>query len=185
MKNVSDKSVVLWAGYISLLLFILAMYFQFLALFGTVVLIGGYLARHLFRKHGQIFNAAHASWQINTVWLTLLLAILAVVAVIAIGAWMDNEPSLEARLDAIINSDLAPIDGLRAIWNIPGVSTLVTTIIIFAMLCLIWPLKRVLHGMMALRYGLEPAQLGARWRWLALALAVTLQVLPMLVFVLL
>ena len=38
--------------------------------------------------------------------------------------------------------------------------------------------------MMALRYGLEPAQLGAR-RWLALVLAVTLQVLPMLVFVLL
>lgn len=137
-----------------------------------------------FRKHGQIFNAAHASWQINTVWLTLLLAILAVVAVIAIGAWMGNDPFLEARLDAIINSDLAPIDGLRAIWNIPGVSTLVTTIIIFAILCLIWPLKRVLHGMMALRYGLEPAQLGAR-RWLALALAVTLQVLPMLVFVLL
>lgn len=184
MKNVSDKSIVLWAGYISLLLFILAMYFQVLALFGAVVLIGGYLARHLFRKHGQIFNAAHASWQINTVWLTLLLAILAVVAVIVIGAWMGNDPFLEARLDAIINSDLAPIDGLRAIWNIPGVSTLVTTIIIFAILCLIWPLKRVLHGMMALRYGLEPAQLGAR-RWLALALAVTLQVLPMLVFVLL
>lgn len=85
--------------------------------------VGGYLARHLFRKHGQIFNAAHASWQINTVWLTLLLGILAVVAVIAIGAWMGNEPFLEARLDAIINSDLAPIDGLRAIWNIPGVST--------------------------------------------------------------
>ena len=60
MKNVSDKSIVLWAGYISLLLFILAMYFQVLALFGAVVLIGGYLARHLFRKHGQIFNAAHA-----------------------------------------------------------------------------------------------------------------------------
>ncbi len=184
MGEQSDKDIVLWTGYVLLFLSAFVMYSKLLLLPEVAVLIGGYVARGTFRKQGKPLSVAHASWQVNTVWLALLLFVAATVAVIAICAWMGSDPAVEARLDAIASSDLAPMEMLDELMAIPGMTWLAATVIAFALLFAIWPLKRVLHGMMALKSGLEPAQLGSG-RWIALILAIAIQAIPMLVMSLL
>ncbi len=181
MGEQSDKDiVVLWTGYILLFLSAFVMYSDLLLLPEAAVLICGYVVRGTFRKQGKTLSEAHASWQINTVWLALLIFVAATITVVAIFAWMGSDPAVEARLDAIASSDLAPVEMLDELMAVPGITWLATAVITFALLFAIWPLKRVLHGMMALRAGIEPAQLGAG-RWLALVLAIAIQFVPMLV----
>lgn len=184
MGEQSDKDIVLWTGYVLLFLSAFVMYSKLLLLPEAAVLVGGYAARGTFRKQGKPLSVAHASWQINTVWLALLLFVAATVAVIAICAWMGSDPAVEARLDAIANSDMAPVEMLDELMAVPGMTWLAIAVIAFALLFAIWPLKRVLHGMMALKVGLEPAQLGTG-RWTALVLATAIQAIPMLVMSLL
>ncbi len=184
MGEQSDKDMILWTGYVLLFLSSFVMYSKLLLIPEAAVLIGGYVAKGTFRKQGKPLSEAHASWQINTVWLALLLFVAATIAVVAICAWMVSDPAVEARLDAIANSDLAPVEMLDELMAVPGITYLATAVITFALLFAIWPLKRVLHGMMALKAGLEPAQLGAG-RWIALVLAIAIQVIPMIVLSLL
>ena len=159
-----------------------SLHVQALFSLGLVALILGYVTRNRFRKHEWSLGVAHASWQINTVWLSLLLGVLVIIVLIAICGWMGSDPMLETKLDAITNSDLAPQEMLRALWAIPGTKAIVGTIITFTLLCLIWPLKRILQGLLALRSGIEPVE---GQGWLALALAVAIQLLLMLLSVLL
>lgn len=183
MKTQSaQNSALLWAGYALLLLFMFSLHVQALFSLGLVALILGYVTRNRFRKHEWSLGVAHASWQINTVWLSLLLGVLVIIVLIAICGWMGSDPMLETKLDAITNSDLAPQEMLRALWAIPGTKAIVGTIITFTLLCLIWPLKRILQGLLALRSGIEPVE---GQGWLALALAVAIQLLLMLLCVLL
>ncbi len=184
MGEQSDKDMILWTGYVLLFLSSFVMYSKLLLIPEAAVLIGGYVAKGTFRKQGKPLSEAHVSWQINTVWLALLLFVAATIAVVAICAWMVSDPAVEARLDAIANSDLAPVEMLDELMAVPGITYLATAVITFALLFAIWPLKRVLHGMMALKAGLEPAQLGAG-RWIALVLAIAIQVIPMIVLSLL
>ena len=93
---------------------------------------------------------------------------------------MVSDPAVEARLDAIISSNLAPVEMLDELMAVPGVTYLAAAVITFTLLFAIWPLKRVLHGMMALKAGIAPAQLGAG-RWIALVLAIAIQTIPLLV----
>ena len=75
----AEKPGLLWAGYIALILFTFWMYFQSLyglgLLLGLAVLIGGIVGRRRFRSQGRAFAAAHASWQVNTIWIALVLFI--------------------------------------------------------------------------------------------------------------
>ncbi len=176
-KQHIEQRGLLWAGYILLFLSSFSLYFQYLGILFPVVLIGGYLTRSRFRRQGQSFSAAHASWQINTIWLVLLLGFLAVVSVFGIAGWMmESNPTLDAQLDAITNSTMKPLEMLLALWAIPGIKAIVMVLLLFSVLCITWPLKRILHGILALRAGLEPANLGSE-RWLALALALVLLLL--------
>ncbi|MDO4839798.1 MAG: hypothetical protein Q3990_03910 [Desulfovibrionaceae bacterium] len=181
MGEQSDKDMILlWTGYVLLFLSAFVMYSKLLLLPGAAVLIGGYVARGTFRRQGKPLSSAHASWQINTVWLALLIFVAATIAVIAICAWMVSDPAVEARLDAIVSSNMTPVEMLDDLIDVPGVTYLATAVITFALLFSIWPLKRVLHGMIALKAGLEPAQLGTG-RWIALVLAIAIQAIPLLV----
>lgn len=183
METQSAKnSGLLWASYALLILFAFSLYVQPLSFLGLVALIFGYAARSRFRKQKRPLEAAHASWQINTVWLSLLLGVLAIIVLIAIAGWMGSDPMLETKLDAATSSELAPQEMLRSLWCIPGTKAIVGIIIVFTLLCLIWPLKRTLQGLLALRSGIEPAEGRG---WLSLALAVAIQLLPMLIFILL
>lgn len=73
----AEKPGLLWAGYIALILFTFWMYFQSLygigLLLGLAVLIVGIAARGRFRSQGRTFAAAHASWQVNTIWIAIVL----------------------------------------------------------------------------------------------------------------
>ena len=130
MKTQSaQNSALLWAGYALLLLFMFSLHVQALFSLGLVALILGYVTRNRFRKHEWSLGVAHASWQINTVWLSLLLGVLVIIVLIAICGWMGSDPMLETKLDAITNSDLAPQEMLRALWAIPGTKAIVGTII--------------------------------------------------------
>ena len=180
MSGQSDKDTILWTGYVLLFLSAFVMYSKLLLIPEAAVLIGGYVARGTFRRQEKPLSEAHASWQINTVWVALLIFVAATIAVIAICAWMVSDPAVEARLDAIVSSNLAPVEMLDELMAVPGVTYLAAAVITFTLLFAIWPLKRVLHGMMALKAGIAPAQLGAG-RWIALVLAIAIQTIPLLV----
>ena len=97
---------------------------------------------------------------------------------------MGSDPAVEAKLEAITSSGLAPVEMLDELMAVPGVTWLAAAVVTFSLLFAIWPLKRVLHGMMALKAGLEPAQSGSG-RWIALVLAIAVQIVPLLVMSLL
>ncbi len=180
VEQQSDKDIVLWTGYVLLFLSAFAMYSKLLLLPAAVVLIGGYVAKGTFHRQEKPLSEAHAAWQINTVWLAVLLVVAGTAAVAAICAWMFSDPAAEARLEAIASSDLAPVEMLDELLAVPGITYLATAVTTFAVLFAVWPLKRALHGMLALKAGLEPAQLGAG-RWIALVLAIAIQAAFMVV----
>ena len=177
-KQFAKNASLLWFGYILLLLSAFSLYGSFLSLLGFVALILGYVLRRRARSAGYEADAAHAAWQINTVWLTLLLFMLMLIALFIFFGWMGSDPAIQARLDELSAGSLPPMEMLKQFWAIPGSKALVGVLFSFSLLSLVWPLKRVLHGMLALHSGIEPLKLGSS-RWLALVLAALLQlVLP-------
>lgn len=164
------------------------MYYQGAAkiglLLGLAVLIVGIIARRSYRSQGRMLAAAHASWQVNTVWIAAALFVALIVVLFAIFAWMGQDPNIQAQLDAITKSDASPLDQLRALWNVRGIKAVVGACLIVTLLSIIWPLKRVFQGVLTLRSGREPSNAGGTG-FVSLLLAVVVQVALMVLFVML
>lgn len=165
----------LWAGYALLLLFSFSLYWSPLMWAGVAALALGYYTRRKAGLANSPVARAHAAWQINTVWLALLLGLAGIACVVGVAIWMGANPVVMDRLDAIASGDLPPMDMVRQFWAVPGSKVLVIGICCSVLLYLVWTFKRTLQGMLALRQGGAPSLLGAA-RWLALLLAVLLQV---------
>ena len=80
-----------------------------------------------------------------------------------------------AKLDELSAGDQPPLEMLRQFWAIPGSKALVALMCGSTLLYLVWTLKRTLQGLLSIWQGGMPATLGPV-RWLALLLAVLLQV---------
>ena len=183
-----EKPGLLWAGYIALILFTFWMYFQSLyalgLLLGLAVLIVGIVARGRFRSQGRPFAAAHASWQVNTVWIAIALFIVDVIVLVVIFALIGSEPGIESQLDAIVQRGGTPGEMLHALWIIPGIKAAVSACLFCSLLSLIWPLKRTIQGVLTLYAGREPKDAGGAGV-LSILIAILLQVIPMAILVLL
>lgn len=163
-----------WAGYVLLLLFSFSLYWSPLLWAGAAALVLGYYTRRKAARAESMVARAHAAWQINTVWLALLLALAGLAAVVGVAAWMGNNPVIMDRLDEIASGDLPPMDMLRQFWAVPGSKALIISMCCSVLLYLVWTFKRTLQGLMALWKGGAPTMPGAT-RWLALLLSVLLQ----------
>ncbi len=184
----AEKPGLLWAGYIALILFTFWMYFQSLygigLLLGLAVLIVGIAARGRFRSQGRTFAAAHASWQVNTIWIAIVLFLITVIVLLVIFALIGSDPGIESQLDAITQNDGTPGEMLHALWVIPGIKVSVAACLVCSLLSLIWPLKRAIQGILTLYAGREPKNAGGAGV-VSVLLAILLQVIPMAVIVLL
>lgn len=170
----------LWVGYVLLFLFSFALYWGVLLGAGAAALILACYLRGSARKAERAVECAHAQWQMNTVWLTLLLAVLGVAGVVGIAAWMGSDPATVEKLDALSPGSQPPLEMLQQFWAVPGSKAFVGTLCGWLILFLVWPLKRTVQGMLALRQRQEPANSGSAC-WLALALGVLLQIgIPMI-----
>ena len=186
----SDESVVqpaspkrergLWISYALLLLFAFSAYWPLLLILGIIALPFGYVSRSGYQRQERLVEAAHASWQVNTIWIAFLLIVVAFLALLGVSAWMQSDPAVQAQLNAITQSKMSAPEKLREVWQIPSARVIVGIFVIFALCCLIWPLKRTLHGLMALWSDVSPSALGSR-KWLAFVLAVVVQAAVMLV----
>ena len=170
----------LWISYITLLIFAFSVYWPLLLILGIIALPFGYMSRSGYRRQSRQIEADHASWQVNTILIAFLLIVVALLALFGASAWMGSDPATQAQINAIAASEMAAPDKLVAVWAIPSARVIVAICVVFMLCCLVWPLKRVLHGIMALRAGVSPANLGSR-KWLAFGLAVVLQAGVMLV----
>lgn len=168
-------SGMVWAGYALLLLFSFSLYWSLLLWAGLAALALGYYLRRQARKEGLQTEYAHARWQVNTVWLALLLAVVGIASIVGVACWMGNDPAVMEKLDALSSGDQPPVEMLRQFWAIPGSKALVVIMCGSVLLYLVWVFKRTLQGVLALRQGVLPANLGPV-RWLALLLALLIQV---------
>ena len=103
----------IWAGYVLLLLFSFSLYWSLLFWAGLAALALGYYQRRQARKQGLEADCAHAQWQVNTVWLALLLALVGVGGIVGVAGWMGNDPTIMAKLDELSAGDQAPLEMLR------------------------------------------------------------------------
>ena len=165
----------IWAGYVLLLLFSFSLYWSLLLWAGLAALALGYYQRRQARKQGLEADCAHAQWQVNTVWLALILALVGLGGIVGVAGWMGNDPTIMAKLDELSAGDQAPLEMLRQFWAIPGSKALVFLMCGSTLLYLVWTLKRTLQGLLSLWQCVTPASLGSV-RWLALLLAVLVQV---------
>ena len=165
----------IWAGYVLLLLFSFSLYWSLLLWAGLAALALGYYQRRQARKQGLEADCAHAQWQVNTVWLALILALVGLGGIVGVAGWMGNDPTIMAKLDELSAGDQAPLEMLRQFWAIPGSKVLVAFMCGSTLLYLVWTLKRTLQGFLSIWQGGMPATLGSV-RWLALLLAVLIQV---------
>lgn len=176
MKDSSAHvSGMVWAGYALLLLFSFSLYWSLLLWAGLAALALGYYLRRQARKEGLQTECAHAQWQVNTVWLALLLAVVGIAGIVGVACWMGNDPAVMEKLDGLSSGDQPPVEMLRQFWAIPGSKALVAMMCGSVLLYLVWVFKRTLQGVLALRQGVLPANLGSV-RWLALLLALLIQV---------
>ena len=165
----------IWAGYVLLLLFSFSLYWSLLLWAGLAALALGYYQRRQARKQGLEADCAHAQWQVNTVWLALILALVGLGGIVGVAGWMGNDPTIMAKLDELSAGDQAPLEILRQFWAIPGSKALVAFMCGSTLLYLVWTLKRTLQGFWAVWQGAVPAAPGSA-RWVALLLAVMIQV---------
>ena len=170
----------LWLSYAMLLIFAFSVYWPLLLILGIIALPFGYVSRGGYRRQERKVEEAHASWQINTIWIAFLLIVVAFLALLGVSAWMQSDPAIQAQLNAITTSGMSAPEKLREVWQIPSARVIVGIFVAFILCCLIWPLKRVLHGLMALWSGVSPSALGGK-KWLAFVLAVVLQAGVMLI----
>ena len=110
----------IWAGYALLLLFSFSLYWSLLLWAGLAALALGYYQRRQARKLGQEAECAHAQWQVNTVWLALILALVGLGGIVGVAGWMGNDPTIMAKLDELSAGDQPPLEILRQFWAIPA-----------------------------------------------------------------
>ena len=175
MKGSSTQvSGMIWAGYVLLFLFSFSLYWSLLLWAGVAALALGYYLRRQARKEDMQVACAHAQWQVNTVWLAMLLAVVGIGGIVGVACWMGNDPTVMAKLDELSAGDQPPVEMLRQFWAIPGSKALVALMCGSVLLYLVWTFKRTLQGVLALRQDVLPAKLGPV-RWLALLLALLIQ----------
>lgn len=176
MKDSSTHvSGMIWAGYVLLLLFSFSLYWSLLLWAGLGALALGYYQRRQARKGAMQAECAHARWQVNTVWLALVLALVGIGGIVGVAGWMGNDPVVMAKLDELSTGDQPPLEMLRQFWAIPGSKALVAFMCGSTLLYLVWTLKRTLQGFLSIWKGTAPAALGPL-HWAALLLAVLIQV---------
>lgn len=176
MKDSSNHvSGMIWAGYVLLLIFSFSLYWSLLLWAGVAALALGYYQRRQARKDGMQMECAHAQWQVNTVWLALVLAFVGIGGLVGVAGWMGNDPEVMAKLDALAAGDQPPMEMLRQFWAIPGSKALVAIMCGSILLYLVWTLKRTMQGLLSIWKGTVPAALGPA-RWAMLLLAVLIQV---------
>lgn len=167
----------IWLNYLLLAGFTFSTFLGWIGnIMGLAALVLGYLARSGARQRRQELAAAHASWQINTIWLALLLFAGGMVVCTGIAAWIGADPEASRELEAFQASptykaleaiaageggDVADpvavvMDVFRRLWDIPGVKSLALFLSIFALLYVLWPLKRVIQGFLALLGRAQP-----------------------------
>ena len=171
----------LWMSYIMLLIFSFSVYWPLLLILGIITLPFGYMARSGYHRQGREVEAAHASWQVNTILIAFLLIVVAFLALLGVSAWMEGDPQVQAQLDAINASGMPALEKLRAVWQLPSARIIMVIFIVFVVCCLVWPLKRTLHGALALWEEVSPAALDTGKKLLTFGLAVVIQAGVMLI----
>ena len=148
----------LWVNYILLGLFCFCLTIHmWLAWLGPVAWVVGIIARKRLYEQGDETGALHAAWQCNTIWIAALLCMVGIVAFVGVLWWMGQDPTIESQINNLTNGDLPPVEMLQGLWAVPGIKAIVALMCAFAVLFLVWPLKRVIQGVLALRAATPPA----------------------------
>ena len=167
----------IWLNYLLLAGFAFSTFLGWVGnIMGLAALVLGYLARSGARQRQQTLAVAHASWQINTIWLALLLFVGGMAVTIGIAAWIGADPEASRELEAfqaspsykaleaiaagegdnVADPVAVVVDVFHRLWDIPGVRSLTLFLGIFALLYVLWPLKRVIQGFLALLGRAQP-----------------------------
>ena len=136
------------------------------------------LLLHAARRRQDPTAAAHARWQLHTFCLYLLLFLALVGIFFILGASFRDGPALD-RLEVIGNAYNAGTanlyDALGRLWAVEELHAFSLGASLWAVLALLWPLKRVFQGLLALAAGVAPDKLPRFRRLLALLAAVAAQ----------
>ena len=153
----SFQRVCLWLNYALLFIFSFSLYLSWAAsLCGVAALVLGYILRSTLSKNTGPWRA-HASWQVNTFWISLgVLGVATILFGISGYFALSDYDGLMERLDALSKSTSAFPQLLNEFWSIPGSRLFFGTLIAFCVVSAFWPLKRVLQGLFTLPRGLEP-----------------------------
>lgn len=136
------------------------------------------LLLHTAHRRQDDAAAAHARWQLNTLGLYLLLFLALVGIFFILGASFHDGPALD-RLEIIGNAYNAGrvnlYDALARLWAVEELHAFSLGASLWTVLALLWPLKRVFQGMLALAVGVAPDTLPRSRRLLALLGAMAAQ----------
>ena len=167
-----------WAGYICLAGGAFALWLPVLGLLPLPVLVVALILRHMAATRQDAVSKSHAQWQLHTFWLLFFLLVVLVGLFAAMGivysevAVLDLVEGIGAAYSAN-QIDLSVV--LERFWAIGEIRYFTCAGLLWLVLALVWPLKRILQGIWAMYAGCPPSGMGHGVRWLALAGAVILQ----------
>lgn len=168
-----------WLDYLLLAGGSFALWAPRLALAPLPVLALALLLRRMARIRGEeAVGAAHAQWQMHTVWLFLLLFLALLGLFLGMGLAFSEGAALD-RVEAIANAfgagSLNLCSALEHFWSVGEIRWFAWAGLLWTALALLWPLQRTVQGMLALCAEHAPRSLSRGKRWLALGLAALMQ----------
>ncbi len=154
----------LWVSYALLAASFLLMMLNALAcLLAVAAVVIAYVLRKAQRTAGNEPAVCHATWQIRTFWLTLLLAALLILAVVVFAGIFGADDAAMQQAEnistAVQNGTLGIAEGLKQLWALPPLRNMVLGIMVMSVL-LLWPLARVFKGGYALFRAKMPQDMG-------------------------
>lgn len=154
--------VTTWVWYLPLLGFLLALFL-----------------RRKAKKTQEALALSHASWQVNTFWIMLVLGIVLLGMLFGLFGMIGADVELKAEIDgisaAMSSGQIGPYEGVSRLWAIDSLRIFILVLLGWGVVMVYWPLKRIIHGGLALCAGVAPLQLSKARQWIALGIAIVFE----------